>query len=127
MRKIFDYKPAHNYLDISSMEELMIAKAKLQGEIREKERDICDDFDELVYMLSPGRILAAISSKFDFVNSMAAGLRRGYMFIRDIMKGGSESASGQKSGSESRPEPEPEPKSEAEQWRKPETKAETED
>lgn len=125
MRKIFDCKPAHNYLDISSMEELMIAKAKLRGEIREKERDICDDFDELVYMLSPGRILAAISSKFDFVNSMAAGLRRGYMFIRDIMNGGRESASGQKSGSGPEPKSEPEP----EQWRKPETgtMAETED
>lgn len=115
MRKIFDYKPARNYLDISSMEELMVAKAKLKGEIREKERDICDDFDEMVYMLSPGRIMAAISAKFDFVSSIAAGLRRGYMFIRDIMNG----------GDNPEPETEPEPKQKAET--KPDTEAENRD
>ena len=38
MRKIFDYKPSHNYLNISSMEELKLAKIQLKGEIREKER-----------------------------------------------------------------------------------------
>lgn len=36
MRKIFDYKPSHNYLNISSMEELKLAKIQLKGEIREK-------------------------------------------------------------------------------------------
>lgn len=90
MKKIFDYKPSHNYLDISSMEELKLAKANLKGEIREKERDICDDFNEVVYMLSPGRIMAAISSKFDLVNDIVAGVKRGYRFIQDIMNGGEE-------------------------------------
>lgn len=90
MRKIFDYKPSHNYLNISSMEELKLAKIQLKGEIREKERDICDDFNEVVYMLSPGRIMAAISSKLDLVNDIASGIKRGYRFIHDIMNGSEE-------------------------------------
>lgn len=85
MKKIFDYKPSRNYLNISSMEELKLAKAELKGEIREKERDICDDFNEVVYMLSPGRIMAAISARFDLVNDIAAGIKRGYRFIHDII------------------------------------------
>ena len=90
MKKIFDYKPSRNYSDISSMEELKLAKEKLKGEIREKERDIRDDFNEVVYMLSPGRIMAAISSKFDLVNDIATGIKRGYRFIQEIMNGGEE-------------------------------------
>ena len=59
----------------------------MEGEIREKERDICDDFNAVVYMLSPARIIAAVSSKLDCVKNIAAGLRRGYEFIHDIMAG----------------------------------------
>lgn len=41
-------------------------------------------------MLSPGRIMAAISSKFDLVNDIASGIKRGYRFIHDIMNGSEE-------------------------------------
>jgi len=87
MKKGFNGKSGSSYLNISSIEELRLARAKLEGEIREKERDICDDFNAVVYMLSPARIIAAVSSKLDCVKNIAAGIRRGYEFIHDIMAG----------------------------------------
>ncbi len=87
MKKIFNRESGSNYLNISSIEELRLARTKLEGKIREKERDICDNFNEVVYMLSPVRIMAVISSKFDLVRNIAAGIRRGYEFIHDIMAG----------------------------------------
>lgn len=99
MKKSFNGKSGSSYLNISSIEELRLARAKLEGEIREKERDICDDFNTVVYMLSPVRIIAAISSKFDCVKNIAAGIRRGYEFIHDIMARGSNEAEMENMGS----------------------------
>ena len=87
MKPIINYKQTHDYSNIKTLEELRLARVELKGEIREKERDIHESFDSVVYMLNPGRIIASISSNLDIVGSIIVGIKRGYRYIRELING----------------------------------------